>query len=172
MITYDLSNLRVLIVDDNDYMRRIIAMFLRSMGVRKIIEKETAGQALSEVRRFVPDLLITDWMMRPVDGLDLVRQVRMDRDPSISHLPIIVLTGFTDLPRVYQARDAGVHEVLAKPISATILYQRIISLIEHPKPFLRTTDYFGPDRHGGQTIVAEKPTSPEVDEAVEDVIEI
>jgi DNA-binding response OmpR family regulator len=57
-----------------------------------------------------------------------------------------MLSGHTELQRICEARDAGVNEFLAKPISARALYSRMMSLIANPRPFVRTATYFGPDR--------------------------
>jgi DNA-binding NtrC family response regulator len=57
-----------------------------------------------------------------------------------------MITGHTEMDRVTAARDAGVTEFLAKPISAKGLYQRIVSVVANPRPFIKTNNYFGPDR--------------------------
>jgi two-component system, chemotaxis family, chemotaxis protein CheY len=57
-----------------------------------------------------------------------------------------MLTGHSEKNRVLRARDAGITEFLAKPISATALYERILTLVANPRPFIRTKSYFGPDR--------------------------
>jgi DNA-binding response OmpR family regulator len=59
---------------------------------------------------------------------------------------IIMLTGHSEKKRVVAARDAGVTEFLAKPISAKALYQRIVNIVVNPRPFIKTRSYFGPDR--------------------------
>ena len=61
-------------------------------------------------------------------------------------VPIIMLTGYTHVDHVRQARDAGVNEFLAKPVSVKAILTRLISVIEHPRPFVRTKYYFGPCR--------------------------
>ena len=57
-----------------------------------------------------------------------------------------MLTGHSEKKRVTAARDAGVTEFLAKPISAKALYQRIVNVVANPRPFIKTKTYFGPDR--------------------------
>ena len=62
------------------------------------------------------------------------------------YVPIIMLTGHSDKKRVMAARDSGVTEFLAKPISANALYQRILNVVANPRPFIKTKTYFAPDR--------------------------
>ena len=77
------------------------------------------------------DVLIVDWHMEPLDGLDFVRLVRTAKDSANSYVPIIMLTGYTEYRRVTDARDAGVNEFLAKPISAGALYLRFASIVDN-----------------------------------------
>jgi DNA-binding response OmpR family regulator len=73
----------------------------------------------------------------------MIRQPGANANP---YVPIIMLTGHSEKHRVVRARDAGITEFLAKPISATALYERILNLVANPRPFIRTKTYFGPDR--------------------------
>lgn len=77
--------------------------------------------------------------------------MRTAKDSPDPYVPIVMLTGHTEMIRVVVARDAGVTEFLAKPISAKGLLSRLISVIEQPRPFIRTKTYFGPD-HRRQNI--------------------
>jgi two-component system, chemotaxis family, chemotaxis protein CheY len=118
MSGYDFETLKVLVVDDSRPMRSLINSFLLGFGVKDTYEAADANEAFYEVKECNPDIVITDWRMPPTDGIDLVRQIRMDLNSPNPYLPIIMLTGFTELHRVKQARDAGVTAFLAKPISA------------------------------------------------------
>src|SRR6516225_2317037 len=73
----------------------------------------------------------------------MIRQPGANANP---YVPIIMLTGHSEKKRVIAARDAGVTEFLAKPISAKALYQRILNVVANPRPFIKTRTYFGPDR--------------------------
>ena len=73
----------------------------------------------------------------------MIRQPGANANPFV---PIIMLTGHTEKDRVTAARDAGITEFLAKPISAKALYQRIVNVVANPRPFIKTKTYFGPDR--------------------------
>jgi two-component system, chemotaxis family, chemotaxis protein CheY len=73
----------------------------------------------------------------------MIRQPGANANP---YVPIIMLTGHSEKKRVMSARDAGITEFLAKPISAKALYQRILNVVANPRPFIKTKNYFGPDR--------------------------
>lgn len=143
---YDISNLRVLVAEDNVFMRRVIVNILRQFNVRHIDAVADGLAAWQELSARVPDLLIADWVMEPLDGLELVNLVRTSPDSPNPYLPIIMLTAHTEAARIITARDAGMSTYLAKPISPQQLYDRLEALIERPKPFVRTNGFFGPDR--------------------------
>jgi DNA-binding response OmpR family regulator len=80
------------------------------------------------------------------DGLELMQMIRQPGANSNPYVAIIMLTGHSEKKRVTSARDAGVTEFLAKPISAKGLYQRIVNVVANPRSFIKTKTYFGPDR--------------------------
>ena len=143
---YVLENINVLVLDDNRHMRGLIESILHSLGVKHVCQAGDAAQAFEELQHFNADVIIVDWHMEPLDGLDFVRLVRTAQDSPNPYVPIIMLSGYTELRRVTEARDAGVNEFLAKPISAKALYQRFQAIIDNPRPFVRTSAYFGRDR--------------------------
>ncbi len=143
---YDLSRLSVMIVDDNKYMQLLLKEILRAFNIRSLQTADDGADALKLMRTFSCDLIICDWNMKPLDGLEFVELVRNSGDSPNPYVPIIMLTGHTEYARVVEARSCGVNEFLAKPVSPANLYQRMISVIEHPRKFVRTNTYFGPDR--------------------------
>ena len=149
MADYNLERVNFLIIDDNKHMRTLVKGILIALGARGITEASDGADAFKELRHFAADIIICDWNMEPLDGLDFTRLVRTASDSPNHFIPIILLTGFTEMNRVMEARDSGISEFLAKPISARKLYSRVQSIIESPRPFIRTTGmngYFGPDR--------------------------
>lgn len=145
-VEYDIERMSFMIVDDNKHMRVLVKHILNSFGVRSISEATDGADAFKELKTFSPDIVICDWEMDPLDGIDFVRLVRKGDDSPDHFMPIIMLTGHTETNRVMEARDAGINEFLAKPISAKALYARIRSIIDNPRPFIKTPAYFGPDR--------------------------
>jgi two-component system chemotaxis response regulator CheY len=141
-----LQALDVLIVDDNKFMRTVIESLCRGLGMGTVIQVDSVERALEALSGNPIDLIITDWHMDPTDGLDFVKFLRNDEGSPNPYVPIIMLTGHGDRERVCEARDAGVNMFMAKPVSAKAMYERLVWMINHPLPFIRTDEYFGPDR--------------------------
>ena len=143
---YLLENLNVMVIDDNKHMTRLVCEILNAIGIRNVVAVSDGAKAFKELKHFLADVIIVDWNMQPLDGLDFVRLVRTAKDSPNPYIPIIMLSGFTEYRRITEARDAGVNEYLAKPISAKAIYQRFVSIIDNPRPFIRTKNFFGPCR--------------------------
>lgn len=146
MVRIDFNRLRFLVIDDNPHMRRIIRTLLHGLGTRDVFEADDGATGLDAFTHNVPDIVLVDWAMPVFDGLELTRMIRETEGTANPYVPIIMITGHTEKDRVMLARDAGINEFLAKPISAKALYQRIASVVAHPRPFIKTRTYFGPDR--------------------------
>lgn len=143
----DLSAFRILVLDDNPNIRSIIKMILRAMGIRNVRDAANGREALGYLDTATIDIIITDWMMDGMDGAEFVGRVRGHKNQLKSMTPIIMLSGFTETKRVAQARNMGVTEFLAKPVSPAELYLRIVEVVQRPRQFVRTETFFGPDRH-------------------------
>ena len=138
--------LKILMVDDNHHMRILLSEILRAVGVKHLYEAADGAEALQVLRREDIDIVMTDLAMQPLDGIDFCRLVRNAPDSPNSMIPIIMITGHSTMRRVGEARDVGANEFLAKPITARGIIHRITEIVENPRPFIRTEDYFGPDR--------------------------
>ncbi len=141
-----LNALQVLLIDDNQHMRAITSAILQSAGVRKIREVGDGGAGLDALRQQVFDVVIVDFNMFPLDGVEFTRLVRNSPDSTNPYLPIIMMTGHSEKSRVTEARDAGVTEFVVKPITAKAILERLNAVIFKPRPFVKTEGYFGPDR--------------------------
>ncbi len=127
-------------------MRQIIRAILNSLGVRNIKEAGDSAGGLRLAQEGGVDLIICSWLMDVLDGPEFVKMIRCGENTKNPYVPIIMLSAFTEKFRITEARDAGVTEFLAKPLSPKSLYQRIARIIEKPRPFVRTTSFFGPCR--------------------------
>ncbi len=146
MIRVDFTKLRILVVDDNAHMRRIVRTLLHGFGSREVYEAEDGAAGLEMFTTHLPDIIIVDWSMPIFDGIELTSMIRRPDSAVNPFVPIIMLTGHSEKSRVMRARDAGVTEFLCKPISAKSLHQRLLNCVLNPRPFIKTKDYFGPDR--------------------------
>lgn len=141
-----LGTLHVLLVDDNAHMRAIVSAMLKSIGIGRISEAEDGTQALSLLREHAIDIAIVDFRMQPMDGVAFTRSIRWDENSPNPYLPIVMMTGHSERSRVTEARDAGVNEFVAKPVMIHALMKRLEAIILRPRPFVRSDDFFGPDR--------------------------
>lgn len=139
-----LTDVRVLIVDDHRNMRKLIGAALGGLGFDKLFEAENGEHALSIIDEVRPDLVVTDFKMPVMNGVEFVRNLRRDEDSPYSEIPVIMLTGHTDVHNVRASLRAGVNEFLAKPFTARALLDRIRRCAEEERPFIRSEEYVGP----------------------------
>jgi CheY-like chemotaxis protein len=139
------ESMRVLIVDDEHYMRKVIRSLLLTIGVKAIHESCDAREGLEAVRSLTPDLVLVDYNMPGFSGAEFVRAIRSPDTFPYPHVPIIMLTGNSDRSLVVEAVRLGVNEYLLKPVSSEALRARILSIITNPRRMIRKGDYYGPE---------------------------
>lgn len=145
-MAYHFEQIKILLVEDNKAMLNLVKSVLQSFGVGTIATALDGEEAFKIYCDLNPDLVIADWMMTPCDGITLSRKIRNDPKSPNQFVPIILMTGFSEKHRVINARDAGISEFLVKPFNARDLYKRIYQIIEKPRQFIRSEEFFGPDR--------------------------
>lgn len=121
------TNMPVLVVDDYKTMLRIIRNLLKQLGFENVDEAEDGGTALEHMRDRKYGLVISDWNMEPMTGLQLLREVRADE--SLSHLPFIMVTAESKVENVLEAKEAGVSNYIVKPFNAETLKAKIASVL-------------------------------------------
>jgi CheY-like chemotaxis protein len=146
MSGYRFDRLKIMVVDDNQHMRKLIVTVLQAFGAIQIYEASDGQRAWSMLRDVNPDVILLDWMMEGMSGLDFTKMIRTSVASPNPYVPIIMITGNTSIEAVSHARDAGVNEFLAKPVSVKSILARLTSVIEHPRAYVRTKVYFGPCR--------------------------
>jgi CheY-like chemotaxis protein len=140
------GDIHVLVVDDSRQMRRLTRSILRAAGVNKVFDAESAPDALEVMHRIGIDLVLLDWKMEPMDGLAFARVIRLSESSPNPYVPILMLTAHTEASRVAAARDAGVTGFVKKPLIARVLFERMQNALLDHRVFVRTSDFFGPDR--------------------------
>jgi len=145
-VVADLSAVRVLIADDNPHMADLLRPIMGAAGFRNLRVVHSASEANALLQREPIDLLLTDLLMPPVDGVELTRWIRWRDDSPNPYLPVVVVTAHSARATVLKARDAGASVIVAKPIAIARLFKALNDVILRPRPFVRTPDYRGPDR--------------------------
>jgi two-component system chemotaxis response regulator CheY len=145
-MAYVLNRLKLMLVEDDLAMRALLRDVLKAFGVGEVEMAPDGASAMRLLRDDPVDIVIADWEMEPMNGLDFLKQVRRSTEVVNPFVPIIMLTAYSEMSRILACRDAGITEFMAKPVTPKRLYNRIVSVIEDRRCFVRTTDFFGPDR--------------------------
>lgn len=151
---YSFASFRILIVEDYPFMAELLTSMLREFGVGEFMLAESAKDAREIVTlcnaeatsRKQIDLIVVDWLMPDQDGVEFVEWLRAHKKDSVKFLPVILCSAYTSQTVVEKGRDSGASEVLVKPVSAEKLAKRILHIVDQPTPFVKTPDFFGPDR--------------------------
>jgi len=141
-----LENVRFLIVDDNLHVLEIVKSIVRSFGVVSVFGASNTDEALLHLRKDFIDIVILDYRIDGEDGAAFLRRLRTDPESPSPTIPVIMLTAHSERARVEAARDAGVNAFCAKPVVAAELWRKIVEVVDHPRDFVRTETYVGPDR--------------------------
>ena len=143
---YKLDQAKILVVDDMLPMLKLTQSILNIFGFKNVYTAQNGKEGFDLVCQNDPDLVITDWMMEPMDGLEFTRKVRTSPLTPNPYVPILMMTGFSSRLRVESARDCGITEFLVKPFTSKDLYARVQQIIEKPRQFVDAGTFFGPDR--------------------------
>jgi two-component system, chemotaxis family, chemotaxis protein CheY len=145
-----LERIRFLVVDDNAHMINIVKTILRGFGANQIFEARDATEGFHRLKHDSIDIVIADYMMEVLDGVEFVQLIRNSSDSPNRYVPVIMLTAHSERSRVMAARDAGINEFCCKPVTPTELYRKVSNIINHPRPYIKIAGYFGPDRRRKQ----------------------
>lgn len=142
------TNIRVLVADRDLRVADLVRRVLFNFGFRKVETVDSGARAIDALNENTFELLITEWNMSPVNGIDMVRAIRRAKRAKRLRcdIPIIMLTGKAEKNDVQVARDAGITEFLVKPFNAKTLSDRIIKVIDYPRIFVEAPVYVGPCR--------------------------
>ena len=143
-LSVKLNSARVLLVDDEPYMRKVVRTMLLGMGVRAVHEADDGPTGLAMIRTHAPDVVILDWEMPGLNGTSFVRMVRSPETFPLPDTPIIMLTGHGERQRVIEAVCVGVNEFLLKPVSTNALRDRLVSVLLNPRKMVSSGPYYGP----------------------------
>jgi two-component system, chemotaxis family, chemotaxis protein CheY len=150
-----IQGLDILIVDGNTYMRRLTRTMLMNLGARSVMEASDGLVALEVIRGRDPDVVVLEWDVPLLDGMELMRIVRSPGVFPRPNIPIIMLTDRAHRSSVRDALRAGVHEYLVKPTSPKALRDRLMSIVFKPRPMMQLGECYVPEPR-------QKPAEPNV----------
>ena len=145
-MTINLSTLSILLIEDTAPMRKILVSVLEIIGFKRIYSASSGEQGFRMIKDYNPDIVVTDWMMEPIDGIDLIGMIRTAPGVPNRSVPVILITGYAATEKVMRARDQGMTEFLVKPFTAKELASRITHVINKPRDFVEAPKFVGPDR--------------------------
>lgn len=119
--------MKILVVDDYATMRRIVRNLLTQIGFSDVDEAADGASALQKLRETKFGLVISDWNMEPMTGLQLLKEIRADA--KLKDMPFIMVTAESKTENVIAAKQAGVNNYIVKPFNAETLKQKIQSVL-------------------------------------------
>lgn len=140
-----IQGLNILVVDDNAYMRRLTRLMLTNLGAKSVLEAADGLAALEAIRTCDPDVMLLDWDMPVLNGIEVLRIVRSPGVFPRPNLPIIMLTTRAQRSHVHEALRAGANEFLLKPTSPKALCDRLTSIVFKPRPMVKFGNYYVPE---------------------------
>lgn len=143
---FNLSKATVMVVDDNPYSLKLTAQTLLGFGMKGRTLCQTADQARQFLQHNVVDLMIVDCDMPDEDGYDLVRWLRRSGMDPNAFTPVLMISGHIRRTMVAKARDCGANFMVTRPLTPSVLLERILWLAKDPRAFIQAGDYLGPDR--------------------------
>ncbi|HEY4942417.1 MAG TPA: response regulator [Rhizomicrobium sp.] len=164
----NLKNVTTLLVDSDQFTRGLVAQMLRGFGMDFPTVCETGAQAKHHLMHHYADLCIFEGAHPDMPSADLIRWIRRQEKSPFRFVPIIVMSGYTQLRHIADARDAGANIVIKKPVSPQSLFDRITWVARVTRPFIEAGDYMGPDRRFREITPPEGEYRRETDDQVTD----
>lgn len=140
-----IQGLNILVVDSNAYMRRMTRTMLTNLGAKSVLEAADGLSALETIRSCDPDVMLIDWDMPVLSGMEVMRIVRSPGLFPRPDIPVIMLTSRAHRPHVVEAMRTGVHEFLIKPTSPKALRERLMTTMLKPRRMLRIGEFYVPE---------------------------
>jgi CheY-like chemotaxis protein len=124
----------------------MLARIMRGFGLKNHSSAFSGEEAIQAVAEKKPDLVLVESRLPDMTGSDVIKRIRREENPLIRHMPLIIMTGHTVMANIEMARNSGANIVIKKPVSAAILFDRILWAASTDRDFIETDSYVGPDR--------------------------
>src|SRR5262249_4969356 len=136
--------LNIVVGDDNPYMRRLTRMMLTNLGAKSVLEAPDGLAALEAIRTVDPDVMLLDWDMPVLNGIEVLRIVRLPGVFPHPNLPVIILPPRAQRSQVNETLRASASEFLLKPTSPKALCDRLMSIVFKPRPMVKVGTFYVP----------------------------
>lgn len=151
-----LNRSSILVVDDHEEIRKILISILRDLGCENVLGAESASEAIeilttvkkhpAKIGVYEIDAVVSDWVMRDLDGAALLRWIRRHHNSPNRFMPFLMLSAYSDEERVQKSRDLGANGFMAKPFTTETLATYLLDAMRDERHYVWLSDYFGPDR--------------------------
>jgi CheY-like chemotaxis protein len=142
----NLKNVVAILADTDTFTRGLIAQMLRGFGIENILLASSGAEARAILTENTVDICFFEGAFTDMATADLIGWMRRQTNSPLRFVPVIVLSGYTQLRMISAARDGGAHIVVRKPVSPQALFDRILWVANVARPFLDAGSYVGPDR--------------------------
>lgn len=142
----NLARSTVLLVDHNQKSLDMLSSIFHGFGVKQQIKRSSSAEAVETIETRDVDLVLIDCSMPGMDGYDFTRWLRRENPAPVRYTPVILLTGHAAQSKVHKGRDCGASFVVTKPLTPTVLLERILWLSADERQFVESDGYIGPDR--------------------------
>lgn len=122
------KSIKILVVDDFPTMRRIVRNLLKELGFENVDEAEDGQIALEKLRNSRFELVVSDWNMPNLDGLEMLKQIRAD--PDLTKMPVLMVTAEAKKENIIAAAQAGASGYVVKPFTAATLEDKLNKIFE------------------------------------------
>jgi CheY-like chemotaxis protein len=141
----NLSKVHCLLADRDQFTRGLIAQMLRGFGMGAIQVAASGAQIRDLIVKDRPDVCFLEGVLPDNEASDIIGWIRK-QPPPMRFIPIIVMSGYTQLRTISAARDSGANLVVRKPVSPQMLFDRLSWVAGTQRPFIETDNFLGPDR--------------------------
>jgi CheY-like chemotaxis protein len=142
----NLKNVNGLLVDRDVFTRGLISQMLRGFGIGQLTIASAGEEAQQYITANCPDICLVEGALEDMATADFIGWIRRQQSNNMRFMPVIVLSGYTQLRLIAAARDGGANLVIRKPISPQTLFDRINWVARVSRPYLETPNFIGPDR--------------------------
>ena len=146
----EFKDIKPLIIDPDGHSKALLRKLLTAFGVSRIMSTNATDEALIMLRRETFSIVFLDEMAGPLKPVHFLKMLRRDLNTNDFTVPVVLVSAGADTAKITAARDAGMNDVIAKPVSVQTIERKLRSLLVEPRDFVTTKSFVGPNRRHTQ----------------------